>query len=161
MRQHAAIILLTACAVLLVAANLLWGSLDIPLESVLRILSGESESQNPAWRFIVLESRIPQALTALLCGASLSTCGLMLQTLFRNPLAGPGILGIDAGANLGVALVMLLLGGSLGLGRNVLDRADEEMSMSRMTFPHQLARVMLLEQLYRAEKIIAGERYHK
>ncbi|MBQ4002547.1 MAG: iron ABC transporter permease [Bacteroidaceae bacterium] len=116
MRQHAAIILLTACAVLLVAANLLWGSLDIPLESVLRILSGESESQNPAWRFIVLESRIPQALTALLCGASLSTCGLMLQTLFRNPLAGPGILGIDAGANLGVALVMLLLGGSLGLG---------------------------------------------
>ena len=57
--------------------------------------------------------------------------------------------------------IVFVIGGSLGLGRNVLERADEEMSMSRMTFPHQLARVMLLEQLYRAEKIIAGERYHK
>jgi 23S rRNA (pseudouridine1915-N3)-methyltransferase len=54
-----------------------------------------------------------------------------------------------------------VIGGSLGLGENVLARADEEMSMSRMTFPHRLARVMLLEQLYRAEKIISGERYHK
>ena len=61
----------------------------------------------------------------------------------------------------GVSHAAFVIGGSLGLGRNVLERADEEMSMSRMTFPHQLARVMLLEQLYRAEKIIAGERYHK
>ena len=61
----------------------------------------------------------------------------------------------------GARRIVFVIGGSLGLGRNVLDRADEEMSMSRMTFPHQLARVMLLEQLYRAEKIIAGERYHK
>ena len=57
--------------------------------------------------------------------------------------------------------VALVIGGSLGIGKNVLDRADEEISMGRMTFPHQLARVMLLEQLYRAEKISAGERYHK
>ena len=61
----------------------------------------------------------------------------------------------------GTGRIVFVIGGSLGLGRNVLERADEEMSMSRMTFPHQLARVMLLEQLYRAEKIIAGERYHK
>ena len=61
----------------------------------------------------------------------------------------------------GVSRVVFVIGGSLGLGRNVLERADEELSMSPMTFPHQLARVMLLEQLYRAEKIIAGERYHK
>ena len=61
----------------------------------------------------------------------------------------------------GVSRIVFVIGGSLGLGQNVLARADEEMSMSRMTFPHQLARVMLLEQLYRAEKIAAGERYHK
>ena len=63
--------------------------------------------------------------------------------------------------NGGVGRVVFVIGGSLGLGANVIARADEEMSMSRMTFPHRLARVKLLEQLYRAEKIIAGERYHK
>ena len=61
----------------------------------------------------------------------------------------------------GVGRVVFVIGGSLGLGKNVLERADEELSMSPMTFPHQLARVMILEQLYRAEKINAGERYHK
>ena len=61
----------------------------------------------------------------------------------------------------GISNIVCVIGGSLGLGKNVLERADEELSMSPMTFPHQLARVMLLEQLYRAEKIIAGERYHK
>ena len=61
----------------------------------------------------------------------------------------------------GAGRIVFVIGGSLGLGKNVLERADEELSMSSMTFPHQLARVMLLEQLYRAEKIAAGERYHK
>ena len=63
--------------------------------------------------------------------------------------------------NRGTGRLVFLIGGSLGLGANALRRADAEMSMSRMTFPHQLAKVMLLEQLYRAEKINAGERYHK
>ena len=61
----------------------------------------------------------------------------------------------------GVSRFVFVIGGSLGLGKNVLARADEELSMSAMTFPHQLARIMLLEQIYRAEKISAGERYHK
>ena len=61
----------------------------------------------------------------------------------------------------GVSSLVFVIGGSLGLGKNMLERADEEMAMSPMTFPHRLARVMLLEQLYRAEKINAGERYHK
>ena len=61
----------------------------------------------------------------------------------------------------GWSSIVFVIGGSLGLGDAVIRRANEEMSMSKMTFPHQLARVMLLEQLYRAMKIRAGERYHK
>ena len=99
----------------LFAMNLLQGSVSIPAGEVWRILLGD-ESVKPGWSFIVWESRLPQALTALLCGAALSTCGLMLQTSFRNPLAGTSILGINSGASLGVALVMLMFGGSITTG---------------------------------------------
>ena len=96
-----------ALAVLLLfAANLLFGAVRIPAGDVLRILSGTFEGR-PVFRHIVLESRLPQAITALLAGSSLAVSGLLLQTLFRNPLAGPSILGISDGANLGVALVMI------------------------------------------------------
>lgn len=95
--------------------NLLVGSVHIPTDKVVRLLTGHSGS-NPSWQFIVLQSRLPQALTALFSGGALAVSGLMLQTAFRNPLAGPDVFGINSGAGLGVALVMLAMGGSLTAG---------------------------------------------
>jgi len=89
--------------------GLVYGAVRIPLGDVLRILTGSYEGKE-AWQHIVLESRLPQAVTALLAGSSLAVSGLMLQTLFKNPLAGPSILGISDGANLGVAIAMIYLG---------------------------------------------------
>lgn len=103
---------LSFCICLLLMLNLLVGSVSIPTHDVLAILSGQDVGK-PSWQFIILQSRLPQALTALQCGAALSTSGLLLQTSFQNPLAGPSIFGINSGAALGVALVMLLLGGSV------------------------------------------------
>lgn len=97
---------------LLFGLNLTTGSVQIPFADVLDILCGRLAGKE-SWQYIILENRLPQALTALLCGASLSVCGLMLQTAFRNPLAGPDVFGISSGAGLGVALVMLLLGGTV------------------------------------------------
>lgn len=99
----------------LFAANLWVGSVRIPAGAVWDALCGAPVARE-SWRFILWESRLPQAVTALLCGAALAVSGLMLQTVFANPLAGPSILGIDTGASLGVALVMLLGGGSLSAG---------------------------------------------
>lgn len=95
---------------LLLAANLFIGSVHIPFKDALAILCGQSDV-NPAWQFIIVQSRIPAAITALLAGAALAASGLMLQTAFGNPLAGPDILGINSGAGLGVAIVMLASGG--------------------------------------------------
>ena len=102
--------------VLLFAINLLLGAADIPVKDVVSILLGSEDTAHPSWNYIILQNRLPQALTAMLCGASLAVSGLMLQTAFRNPLAGPSIFGINSGASLGVALVMLLLGGSITAG---------------------------------------------
>lgn len=106
----------TSLVVLLFALCLMTGSIRIPVADVLRILCGDDEGIKASWRYIVLESRLPQAITALLCGGALAVSGLMLQTAFRNALADPSIFGISSGAGLGVALVMLLLGGSIGAG---------------------------------------------
>ena len=97
---------------ILFAASLAYGAVSIPFDQVLQILTGH-EVERPAWQSIVLQSRLPQAITAVLAGAALAVSGLLLQTLFRNPLAGPSILGISDGANLGVAAVLLYFGGSL------------------------------------------------
>ncbi len=100
--------------VLLFLLNLFYGSVNIPVKSVLLILLGE-DIDRISWTHIVLNSRLPQALTALLSGAALASSGLLLQTLFRNPLAGPSILGISNGASMGVAVVMLYFGSGLGV----------------------------------------------
>ena len=94
--------------------NLYHGTVSFSASEVWAALSGRDSTSTAA--FIVRESRFPQAVTALLCGAALAGSGLLLQTVFSNPLADPSILGINSGASLGVAIVMLLLGGSLMAG---------------------------------------------
>ena len=108
------IVVLVLLLLALCAANLWFGSVQIPASAVWDILCGK-EPEKEVWKFIVLESRLPQMVAALLSGAALAVAGLLLQTAFNNPLAGPSILGIDTGASLGVALVMLFWGGTLGV----------------------------------------------
>ena len=90
--------------------NLTVGAVDIPPGEVWNILTGRGAGRE-SWQFIIMETRLPQTLTAILVGAALACCGLLLQTAFRNPLAGPGIFGISNGASLGVAIMMLAMGG--------------------------------------------------
>lgn len=101
--------------VLLFFSNLFFGSVALPFDAVVEILAG-GDAGNEGWRLIVLKTRLPQAVTALFAGMSLAVAGLLLQTLFNNPLAGPEVLGINSGAGLGVAVVMLLLQGTMGVG---------------------------------------------
>ena len=108
--------IVTATALLpLFALNLVFGAVDIPLADIIDILTGSHES-NEAWRYIILNARLPQAITGMLCGSSLAVSGLLLQTAFRNPLAGPSIFGINSGASLGAALVLLAFGGGITVG---------------------------------------------
>lgn len=113
-RNICIILLLVASIIVLFAMNLIVGSVRIPLADVCDILFDKFDGKE-SWKYIVMENRLPQALTAMLCGASLAVCGLMLQTAFRNPLAGPDVFGISSGAGLGVAIVMLFLGGSVSI----------------------------------------------
>jgi iron complex transport system permease protein len=103
---------LTLLAGALFAADLLLGSVRIPAGGVLDALLGRSA--DPAWTSIVRVFRLPKAVTALAAGAALAVSGLILQTVFRNPLAGPDSLGIGAGASAGVAVAVLALGSAGG-----------------------------------------------
>ena len=115
--QKGALFLLvsTLLMIILFCVSLLIGAVDIPVSEVVSILTGKA-SEKASWQYIGMQSRLPQAITAMLCGGSLAVSGLMLQTAFRNPLADPGIFGINSGASMGVALVMLLLGGNIIAG---------------------------------------------
>lgn len=96
---------------LLLMTDLIFGSVQIPLEYIYKRLFAEVEL-NKAWEIILIEYRIPKAITAILAGIGLPLSGLMMQTFFRNPLAGPFVLGISSGASLGVAL-WVMAGGFL------------------------------------------------
>ena len=104
------------CMILLIALcfflNIAIGTIAIPVRDAFGILLGE-EHQSLVWQNIILKSRLPQALTAMVAGAGLAISGLQMQTVFSNPLAGPSVLGISNGASLGVAFVVLATG-SLG-----------------------------------------------
>lgn len=110
--QWAALIKLTALLLLLLIVfltDIAVGSVSIPLRSVVDIIvSGKAD--NDAWTYIIDQIRIPKAITAVIVGCGLPVSGLQMQTLFRNPLASPSILGVTAGADLGVALIMLSSG---------------------------------------------------
>ena len=112
-RYACSVMVLALLLVVLAAACLIFGSVDIDVASVVRIAIGQ-DSDNEAWNIIVRQTRIPMVITAALAGSALAIAGLLLQTTFNNPLAGPSILGVSTGAGLGVAVVMLAMGGSIG-----------------------------------------------
>ena len=91
---------------MLFASNIAIGTVEIPFSKIVSSIFGNS-SGNETWDYIVLNFRLPKAITAILAGAALSVSGLMMQTLFRNPLAGPDVLGLTSGSGLGVAIVVL------------------------------------------------------
>ena len=103
-RSHILFILLTALVVVLFAADMMVGSVGISAKEVLAALMGGGD---PVTRKIVIDIRLMKAIVAILAGAALSVSGLQMQTLFRNPLAGPYVLGVSSGASLGVALFIL------------------------------------------------------
>lgn len=106
MKHTSLFILLVVITVAVFILQLLLGSVSIPFVEVVSVLTGNA-SASEAWRNIIIESRLPGALAALLAGAGLSVSGLQMQTMFRNPVAGPYVLGISSGASLGVAVFIL------------------------------------------------------
>jgi iron complex transport system permease protein len=103
-------VLLLLLVIVLWFTNISFGSVSIPFTDIFAIIFGDDTIKD-SWQTIVLDFRIPKAITAVLVGSGLSISGLLMQTLFRNPLAGPFVLGISSGASLGVAL--LILGSSI------------------------------------------------
>lgn len=110
--------------ILMLLLNLGIGSVKIPLNEVCNILT-YGECDNIIWQNIIWKSRIPQALTSLLAGAGLAVSGLQMQTIFRNPIAGPSVLGISSGASLGVAFAVLLSGNFAGIALSNIGTAGE------------------------------------
>lgn len=117
-------LLLTLSIIVFLILNILLGSVRIPAGDVIDILLGGG-NDNRIWVNIVMKSRLPQSLTAAMAGAGLAVSGLLMQTVFRNPLAGPSVLGISSGASLGVACVVLLSGSIGGVALSKLGVVGE------------------------------------
>lgn len=124
------LVALAAAALALFLADLAIGSVHIPIAGVIQSL--ENRSPDPVWKSIVLVFRLPKAITAALAGGALAVSGLILQTVFRNPLAGPDSLGIGAGASIGVALVVLAAGSA---GGRPFSQALERLATPRWPSP--------------------------
>lgn len=106
-------LLFSILILILFTSNLFFGSVSIPADVVVDILLGRG-AEKAVWIDIIRDTRLSLAITALVSGGAIAVSGLLLQTVFRNPLADSGILGISAGANLGVAIVVMLIGGGIG-----------------------------------------------
>ena len=110
--------LLFILLMVLFLCDIIFGSVSLPFSDVWAVLTGHS--QDPIYKEIILDHRLPKAITAILTGAALSVAGVLMQTMFHNPLAGPDVLGVTSGAGLGVALLTMgttflpawMLGGS-------------------------------------------------
>ena len=148
MRVSKFIILVVSIAVLFVL-NLLLGTVKIPVGDVLATLMGSQEISEIT-RNIIWSSRVPQALTAMVAGAGLAVSGLQMQTVFRNPLAGPSVLGISSGASLGVACVVLLSGSLGGVALSRLGYIGD-VAMSVAAIIGSLAVMILI--LYVSQKV--------
>src|SRR5690625_7514616 len=114
-RLHFIVLSIALIAMFLV--NISLGQSKIPLSEILSSLMGNGSSKH-IWEFIVIEHRLPKAITTIIAGGGLSVAGLIMQTMFRNPLADPFVLGLSSGASLGVALLFLgagAFGGDVGV----------------------------------------------
>lgn len=143
-------IVMFVAIIFLFIANIALGSVKIPFSEVVDILLGNS-AEKISWGKIVLTTRLPQTITACLAGAGLAVGGLQMQTLFRNPLAGPSILGISSGASLGVAIVMMFTG-SIG-GVTLASLNDSIGNLSNIVAAFFGAVLILMFVLFLARKV--------
>lgn len=138
--------------VILFLLDLFLGSVQIPFHSILNILTNTG-NEKESWQIIILNNRLPKALAAILCGAALSVSGLQMQTLFRNPLAGPYILGISAGAGLGVAIFIMGLS-MFGISANSLSFFGSYGIVISSFIGSLLVLLILLASIYRLKDMM-------
>ena len=117
-RYKGLLLLLFVLVVFMAFINVSLGSVEIPLKDIFSILFTKGATQE-SWNYIILEYRLPKVFTAIFTGSGLAVSGLLMQTLFRNPLAGPYVLGLSSGASLGVAIV-IMGASSFGVGTAAL-----------------------------------------